>query len=378
MNSTDNDHAHPSGPSRRTFLGAAGALGVAGAAFPLLGASAAEASRTARATGAAAAARGVADTRTILPFAGANWTVFQQMQLGKTDAPTAPALTPPPTGFRRYLDDTDAANTNGYATAVWPTAPNGSPAHGIVSIRPDINMLLNGDFDADLHAFMVSAPGGPASLLTMWHECATHNLTKPWYPQNPELFTEGLTHLQNLASGHVAGYASTDVKVGVIDVNPSAIPLAKYPFGPKFPAEVYIVWQAPNLDWYGCDLYDNGNFNLSVYDELNAYRTIVNNLPLSITGADWPINLPECNSAVPADQNKVTSGNSATGYRRSDFFHYAWAWLNNIGPASHCGGLLGFWDGSGNEGSNWPPDDTADGMTALVAELQNEFGASSP
>lgn len=271
----------------------------------------------------------------------------------------------PPAGVRWYLDAVNYPNTTGYSGVFWPnvTADYGSPAHALVSIRPDIERLLSGTFDADLIAFMQSAPAGPASLLTMWHEAATISRTNPYYPQKPALFRQGLSHLQDLAAG-------TDVKVGVVDINPGYL---------DDPAAVYAQWMVANLDWYGCDLYDNKTLDLPVYDELNAFRGFVNTLPGSIANADWPICLPECNSRIdPATGNSTVATSGPTGYRRSDFFHHAWAWLQNIGPGGHSCGLLGFWDGTGGEGSPWPPADTPTGsLAAMIAELNAENAQSS-
>lgn len=371
-----------SNPSRRAFLGAAGALGVAGAAFQVMPASAAEVTRTFRGKDAAEAAKAVAAapaaTQTpIQSFAGASRGAFAAM------LSDPPVITPAPTAVRWYMDAVTYPNTTGYSTFNWPniTTQYGSPAHALVSIRPDIAMLNAGAFDADLSAFMVSAPGGPASLLTIWHEAATFNLSNPNYPQDSASFITALTHLQKLASGKIPPYPSTDVRIGVIDVNPSALPLKKYPSKPTDAQDVYNLWMAANLDWYGCDLYDNANFDLSAFGELNAFRTCINNLPGSVAGADWPVNIPEINSAVVSDTvstNPVTT-NSPTGYRRSDFFHFAWAWLQTIGPASHLSGLLGFWNGPGNEGSPWPPADLPAGsLAAMITELEAQNGNSAP
>jgi hypothetical protein len=292
-------------------------------------------------------------------FAGANQDAFAAMLSSGIPAT-------PPTGVRIYLDDVTYPNTTGYAGVSWPniTGEYDSPAHALVSIRPDIEMLNSGDFDAGLTAFMQGAPGGPASLLTMWHEAATFSQTDPNYPQKPALFREGLVHLQDLAAG-------TNVTVGVVDINPGYL---------DDPGSVYANWMAANLDWYGCDLYDNSSFDLSVYDELNAFRGYINTLPGSIANADWPVNLPECNSrtdSATGNSTVVTTG--PTGYRRSDFFHYAWAWLQSIGPGGHSSGLLGFWGGPGNEGSPWPPANTPAGsLAAMVAELNTEFAQSEP
>jgi hypothetical protein len=312
----------------------------------------ASAATTSRARPASAAA----DSQ-IASFAGANKDAFATMLSG------TPAT--PPTGVRWYLDAVNYPNTTGYAGVLWPdiTADYGSPAHALVSIRPDIEMLNNGAFDAELIAFMQNAPAGPASLLTMWHEAATFSGSNPNYPQKPALFRQGLVHLQNLAAG-------TNVKVGVVDINPGYL---------NDPGSVYAQWMAANLDWYGCDLYDNTSFDLSVYDELNSFRGYINTLPGSIANADWPVNLPECNSRVDTKTgNSTVPTTGPTGFRRSDFFHYAWSWLQDIGPGGHCSGLLGFWGGPGKEGSPWPPPNTPSGsLPAMIAELNAENAQSA-
>jgi hypothetical protein len=289
-----------------------------------------------------------------------------------------------PTGVRIYLDAKTYPNTTGYVGVSWPdiTQKYNSSAHAVVSIRPEVSLLTQGNFDASLHAFMLTAPAGTASLLTMWHEAATDALDPTNdYPTHPDLFREGLARMQALAAGQIPGYGPTNVKVGVIDVNPSAIPLSAY----SSAQDAYNTWMAANLDWYGCDLYDNKDLTLSAYDELNQFRDLVNTLPGSDADADAPINLPECNSRSWTDAQGVvhstapTSG--PTGFRRSDFFHYAWAWLQNIGPASHCSGLLGFWRQGAPEGSpsGWPPvDDPAGSLSAMVAELSAENADSWP
>ena len=72
------------------------------------------------------------------------------------------------------MDEPEYPNTTGYADVHWPKV---SPARALVSIRPEIEMLNAGKFDAELYALMRGAPTtGRASLLTMWHECATFSL----------------------------------------------------------------------------------------------------------------------------------------------------------------------------------------------------------
>jgi hypothetical protein len=370
VNPFGSQHAHHPLPpasnlSRRALFRAAGALGIAGVAFKAMPASAATAARPLSSATAA-------DSQ-IPSFAGANQDAFATMLSG-----TPPT---PPTGVRWYMDEVTYPNKTGYSDVSWPniTEEYDSPAHALVSIRPDIQMLNAGTFDASLYALMLGAPAGPASMLTMWHECASMHLDDPNYPQEPSTFRQGLVHLQQLAAGEIAGYSQpTNVKVGVVDINPSY--LDDYPGYEDDPYAVYSLWMAANLDWYGCDLYDNTTFDLSVYGELNTFQEYVNTLPGSVSNANWPINLPECNSRVDtATGNSTVATTGPTGFRRSDFFHYAWAWLQNVGPGGHCSGLLGFWNGTGNEGSPWPPANTPAGsLDAMIAELNAENSQSYP
>jgi hypothetical protein len=366
----DNDHGNisrrpPSAPSRRAFLGAAGALGLAGTALATAPAVAATAAGVLPQSAAKSAKR--------IGFAGASRTAFGDM-LANRRPPTAP------TGVRWYMDDVKYPNTTGYADVSWPdiTALYHSPAHALVSIRPDIEMLIDGKFDAELYEFMRSAPAGPASLLTIWHECATFTLHDPRYPKKPALYREGLARVQALAAGKIHPYRKrTDVRVGVIDINPGY--LNDYPHHKNDPRAVYAEWMIANLDWYGCDLYDNKKLNLSVYDELNAFRAYVNDLPGSVPGADWPVNLPECNSRYPAKGVSTVRTSGPTGFRRSDFFHYAWSWLKDAGPGGPCSGLLGFWGGTGGEGAPWPPvNNPKRSLEALITELNAENAESAP
>jgi hypothetical protein len=372
----DDDHASISwppapAPSRRTIL-AAGALGIAGAALAAGPASAAIAVGGVPERMAKSAKRlDLAGTKR-MGFAGANRSAFATMLSGRPHTP--------PTGVRWYMDDTHYPNTTGYASASWPdiTTEYHSRAHALVSIRPDIEMLVDGKFDAGLYAFMRGAPAGPASLLTIWHECATFTLHDPRYPKNPALYRQGLSHLQALAAGKIHPYSEpTDVKVGVIDINPGY--LKDYPHHKNDPKAVYAEWMAANLDWYGCDLYDNKTLDLSVYEELNTFREYINSLPESEKNADWPINLPECNSRYPKKGVSTVRTSGPTRFRRSDFFHYAWSWLQDIGPGGPCSGLLGFWGGTGGEGAPWPPVNNPKGsLEAMIAELNAENSHSAP
>jgi hypothetical protein len=137
MDPSPDEDVRPSGhlvsaPDRRTILRAAGALEITGVAAGLTGASLREVPASAATSSALIAARPAASR--VRSSAGANKDAFQLM-LTK-----APKLRIPPTGARWYLDAVTYPNTQGYADVSWPdiTADHGSPAHALVSIRPEI------------------------------------------------------------------------------------------------------------------------------------------------------------------------------------------------------------------------------------------------
>ena len=130
---------------------------------------------------------------------------------------------------------------------------------------------------------------------------------------------------------------------------------------------------AANLDWYGCDLYDSKALDLSVYHELNTFREYVNSLPGSVKDANWPINLPECNSRYLKKGVSTVRTSGPTGFRRSDVFHYAWSWLQDIGPGGPCSGLLGFWGGTGGEGAPRPPVNKPEGPRGHATDGSGQF-----
>src|SRR5579859_2258355 len=140
-------------------------------------------------------------------FAGANRFVYDAMW---SEVPGK--LSNGPTAARIYLDDHIFPNVIGYADFQWPAVSHGG--HTLVSIRPDIRMLNNRDFDDDLKNFMRTAPAGPTSLLTMWHEAATLGLKNPNYPHEPGEFRRAQAHVAELAIE-----SGGNVKFGMVNID---------------------------------------------------------------------------------------------------------------------------------------------------------------
>lgn len=286
-------------------------------------------------------------------FAGANVHVYDQMWQalgsGSTD------LTVGPTAARIYLDQAAGSfpNTKGYAGVQWPAVSNNG--HALVSIRPDISTLLApaGDFDDDLIAFMRSAPPGPTSLLTIWHEAATFHTSDSSYPQDAALFRQAQLHMKDLAST-----TGLNVKFGMVNIQ-------------GLSQDTYNQWLAPGLDWYGCDIYDNKSCSMDAAAMLDDFQAKMN--ALGGGTASPAINVPECNSR----DNTSFGGNGGPAcgsVRRAQYLNSIWNWLESqhMGNSS---GMLTFWGGTGGESpaSGWAPNDEP-----VNAALSGIFAASSP
>lgn len=275
-------------------------------------------------------------------FAGANRTVYNEMWM---EVPRK--LSNGPTAARIYLDARNYPNVTGYTNMLWPTVSH--HGHALVSIRPDITRLNNGDFDNDLMNFIASAPDGPTSLLSMWHEAATLGLKDKNYPHEPDEFRRGQAHMAELVAG-----SGGNVKFGMINLDGRE-------------QDLYDTWMLPDLDWYGCDIYDNLNCSKDVFNALDDFQAKMNALGRG-SGAGAAINVPECNSR----RHLLTRPNCGSR-RRADFFSLIWAWFGHAGQSSNMSGMLTFWGGPGGLSVPWSADDKV-----VASELAAIFGASSP
>jgi hypothetical protein len=275
-------------------------------------------------------------------FAGANRTVYDEMWM---EVPGK--LSNGPTAVRTYMDPRNYPNVAGYANVLWPDVSHNG--HTLVSIRPDITRLNNGDFDNDLMNFMASAPGGPISLLTMWHEAATLGVKDKNYPQEPDEFRRGQAHMAELVAE-----SGSDVRFGMINLDGRT-------------QDLYNTWMSPNLDWYGCDIYDNPDCSKDVFNSLDDFQAKMNALG-GVSDADAAINVPECNS-----RRHLSTRPNCGSRRRADFFSLIWAWFAHAGQSGNMSGMLTFWGGPGGLSVPWDANDNV-----VVNELSAIFGASSP
>jgi len=259
-----------------------------------------------------------------MTFAGSNAHVFPYMQQAGLN----------PTGQRIYLNQ---VTYPGKVPAAWPVIKD-NPAHACVSIRPDLDELLKGDLDAALEHFLRSAPGGPTSLLGLWHEASTGGpagIYKKLGITGPKL-TAAQSHVQRLS-----GAVRANVKVGAIEVA-----------GITEPA----TWMARDLDFYACDIYDNAACDARPYLMLGKFKD-------------------QCDALVTS--GKATIGvaetNSRCSGRRPFWFQTVWSWLQTRGFTSNSSCFLTFWRLHATESGGWLPHDKA-----TIETLKKIFEHSSP
>jgi hypothetical protein len=261
-----------------------------------------------------------------MTFAGSDAYVFPYMQKAGLR----------PTGQRIYLNE---KKYPGDVPKHWPVVA-GNPAHACVSIRPDLDELLKGNLDHDLARFLGSAPGGPTSLLGLWHEASTGGPAGIYKKVDPAVTGPKLRAAQARVQ-KLARRAKANVKVGAIDV-----------VGIARPAE----WMARDLDFYACDIYDNRQCTAQPYPMLGKFR-------------DQCDRLMSSGPAVIA----VAETNSRRSGRRPFWFHTVWAWLQEHGYTSNTSCFLTFWRLNAPESGGWRPNDKA-----TIAALKEIFAQSSP
>jgi hypothetical protein len=259
-----------------------------------------------------------------MTFAGSNAHVFPYMEKAGLH----------PTGQRIYLNESVYP---GPVPKSWP-AISGNPAHACVSIRPDLEELLHGHLDAPLKHFLDTAPGGPTSLLGLWHEASTggpagiykkHGITGPRL-KAAQQYVQKLSHDNGC-----------NVKVGAIDV-----------VGIEHPGE----WMAKDLDFYACDIYDNKECDAKPYEMLGKFKD-------------------QCDALMTSGQAiiGVAETNSRCSARRPFWFHTVWSWLETRGFTSNTSCFLTFWRLHATESGGWLPKDKA-----TIKALNKIFERSSP
>lgn len=212
-----------------------------------------------------------------------------------------------------------------------------------VSIYPVYADLMNRVYDDNLNSMLLNTQ--PREMLSCWHEASSMN-----YSDRNGLIQDWMqvamqTYLYNFAKtgdGHTCPTPfqiqnpKYQVAVGGIDIgNWSKVE----------------PWMAPNLDFYGIDLY---------FDNFNDPCT-----PLE----EWQQHVYYGTSTTPAHSPNATIAvcecNCSCDYDRAAYFQEAASWVwnqTNRGARS----FLTFWNGTGNLGGCWPPGcDTIDELMRI-------------
>jgi hypothetical protein len=278
-----------------------------------------------------------------------------------------------PNGVRVYLNE-EVGNYPGPIPPVPPVSstnpwlPFETTTRICLSIRPPLWELVNGNLDADLKALLMAAPGGPTSLLGLWHEasgdsdadgddtddvsgCGPGKIYGPYFTQLDSQFPGqgGASGLLRRAQQYVQGRArlwGANVKVGAIEVVSSSDPATL--------ADKLDPWMATDLDFYACDVYDNADATAHPSDLLDAFKTVCDHLVTAPSTAT--IAITETNSRVPG--------------RRPFWFTSAWSWLRSNGFTSNRTSFLTYWRPNGLESGAWLPGDeaTIDALSAIFAQ----------
>jgi hypothetical protein len=222
-------------------------------------------------------------------------------------------------------------SVNGPIPAAWPTLPAGKV--GFYTIYPNPTHLLAGQLDAQLKAFIGSAPiqGG---VLTAYAEAdaspseggqfATVGLTQ-------ELVHRVHAHLQALCRG-------SRVKYGAVFCGVS---------------KESVAFAISGLDFYGLDWYDT--WQPPLFEALNQ----------------WQLNV----SAIqPSPVLAISETNSNVSARRPYWFSAVFGWLKTY-QLEHPGKVLGYWSywhGGGPLSGPWLPTDTATiaALTSIGVDAQ--------
>jgi hypothetical protein len=297
----DNDPAQQSAASslsRRTLIGAAGALGIAATALRVLPAQA-----------AAAAAPGRS-------FLGSNADVFKDIKDGETISGVKYPGVPGLRGIRMYgVQPTGKNKQTDHIRSTWPTPPVAHPGPIVYSIYPVPEHVFNGSLNKTLESLIASAP--PNSYLTAWHEALS--LPFPKYINSANMFRLH-AHLNAMTKGTHVTYGSM--------------------FGGPRPTGLPALFKSvpPNLGFYGLDLYetdgiDNGVARLDQFIAMAKPKDPKSHYP--------KLMLPECNTPKVA--------------MRPAWFTAVCERMHTYG--SHSIGVLEFWNPTGPLSGPWLPKD---------------------
>jgi hypothetical protein len=297
----DNDPGQQSAAaslSRRTVLGAAGALGIAATAFRVLPAQAASAA---------------ASTRS---FLGSNKDVFKEIRDGEKISgvkfPGVPGLR----GVRIYgVQPTGTNHQTDHVADKWPLPPVTNAGPIVYSIYPVPEHVFNGSLNKTLESLIASAP--PNSYLTAWHEALS--LPFPKYINSANMFKLH-AHINAMTKGTHVTYGSV--------------------FGGPRPTGLTALFKSvpANLGFYGLDLYETNGIEAG----LARLQQFITQAKPKDTKAHYPkLMLPECNTP-----NKAM---------RPEWFEKVCERMHVYG--GHSIGVLQFWNPKGPLSGPWDPKD---------------------
>jgi hypothetical protein len=295
----DNDPEHPSATSsvsRRTLIGAVGALGLAATAIRAL---------------PAEAATGAVPTRN---FLGSNAHVFEDIRDGETISGVKYPGVPGVRGVRVYgLKPTGPNNETDQIAKSWPAPPVPNAGPIVYSIYPVPEHVFNGSLNEPLKKLIASAP--PHSYLTAWHEALS--LPFPSYITSANMHKLH-AHMNTITRG-------TNVTYGSI-------------FGGGNLATLFKS-VPPNLGFYGLDLYGNEGIEKGLA-RLEQFIAMAKLKDTKTPG--YPrLMIPECNTPVVA--------------QRPQWFTSVCERMHRYG--SHSIGVLTFWNPTGPLSGPWLPKD---------------------
>ena len=244
------------------------------------------------------------------------------------------AAIPGACGRRLYARATDG-DGNPYMPDTWPSQDG---ARDIYSIYPNLDDLLAGQLDSQLHSLCASAP--PHSAITVYHEPNVF-AGKGDYPSfvNPASFKASLLYVKKIAGPY-------GVLTGIIGCGP---------------APDWSRWvPADGLDYYGIDVYQGpytSNPDGTVAPD-KLYSRLMNPilaLARNRTKLAHPrIFVCECNSNYPQRPGIYNAKN------RGSWFKAVASWLH--GNDQNGNRMLTFWNATAapeaNLGGPWDPDDS--------------------
>ena len=298
MDLLDNDPGHQpaaSSLSRRTLIGAAGALGIAATAFRALPAASAASTRS---------------------FLGSNADVFKDIKDGETISGVKYPGVPGLRGIRMYgVQPTGTNKQTDHIRNTWPTPPVANPGPIVYSIYPVPEHVFSGSLNKTLESLIASAP--PDSYLTAWHEALS--LPFPKYINSANMFKLH-AHLNAMTKGTHVTYGSM--------------------FGGPRPTGLQTLFKSvpPNLGFYGLDLYETDGLEKG----LARLDQFIRQAKFKDTKAHYPkLMLPECNTPRKAE--------------RPEWFTKVCQRMHVYG--SHSIGVLTFWNPTGPLSGPWDPQD---------------------